>query len=401
MKVLFVFSGIPLYMDALLHKIAGKGVEVITVIPTGKSSSLGEGVQVIDGQKARYKIIESDERKAVFGKNGIPALSRIVEAEKPDIFVAGWPYFIQFFWYPSLRKALRKNNVRLVIREIPFQVPPYCKSVAYFRENPMYNEEMKLLSRGLLFHLKQWVIMQIRRYCYTKADGALAYSSLGKTIMPTYGIPEERVFVTYNTGDSEALLYEKQQLLQEPPILPANNRRIIHVGRLVKWKRVDLLIEAFSKVLTEFPDAELLIVGDGPEREALVKQTKELNIDPKVLFTGSIYDPKTIGAYMSASSIYVLAGMGGLSINDAMTYSLPVICSVCDGTERDLVTHNVNGLFFQGNNAADLSDKIGLLLRDPLLREKMGNASFRVIKEKINLESVSDRYLDAFTKITT
>ena len=61
MKVLFVFSGIPLYMDALLQKLARKGVEVITVIPTGKSSSLGEGVQVIEGQQARYKIIESDE----------------------------------------------------------------------------------------------------------------------------------------------------------------------------------------------------------------------------------------------------------------------------------------------------------------------------------------------------
>lgn len=72
MKVLFVFSGIPLYMDALLHKIAGKGVEVITVIPTGKSSSLGEGVQVIDGQKARYKIIESDEKKSSIWKKWHP-----------------------------------------------------------------------------------------------------------------------------------------------------------------------------------------------------------------------------------------------------------------------------------------------------------------------------------------
>lgn len=399
MKVLFVFSGIPLYMDALLQKLASKGVEVITVIPTGKSSSLGRGVQLIDSQPARYKIIESDETKTAFGKNSIPALPQIIDEEKPDIFVAGWPYFIQFFWSPSLRKVLRKNNVRFVIREIPFQVPPYGKAVAYFRESPMYNEEMKILSKGLLFHLKQWIIMLIRRYCYAKADGALAYSSLGKSIMPTYGMQEERVFVTFNTGDSEALLNVKQQVLQESPILPANSRRIIHVGRLVKWKRVDLLIEAFSKILSEFPDAELLIVGDGPERENLVKQTKELNIDQKVRFTGSIYDPKTMGAYMSASSIYVLAGMGGLSINDAMAYSLPIICSVCDGTERDLVTNNINGLFFQENNAEDLYDKIRLLLIDPQLREKMGDASFRVIKESINLESVSNCYLNAFLKI--
>jgi len=60
---------------------------------------------------------------------------------------------------------------------------------------------------------------------------------------------------------------------------------------------------------------------------------------------------------MSASSVYVLAGMGGLSINDAMAYGLPVICSVCDGTERDLVTHHGNGLFFRENNVVDLSVK--------------------------------------------
>jgi glycosyltransferase involved in cell wall biosynthesis len=93
--------------------------------------------------------------------------------------------------------------------------------------------------------------------------------------------------------------------------------------------------------------------------------------------------------------------MGGLSINDAMAYGLPVICSVCDGTERDLVTHHGNGLFFRENNVVDLSEKIALLLRDPALRKKMGEASLRVIEERINLESVSDRYLDAFRKIVS
>jgi len=91
--------------------------------------------------------------------------------------------------------------------------------------------------------------------------------------------------------------------------------------------------------------------------------------------------------------------MGGLSINDAMAYGLPVICSVCDGTERDLVTNNVNGLFFRENDADDLSEKISLLLREPALRVKMGEASLHVIEDRINLESVSDRYLDAFRKI--
>lgn len=399
MKILYVFGGIPPYANAMLNRLVEKNAEIVAVIPAHRSKVLGKGVKVIDERQATYKIVDSREQKTLFGKNYFPDLPGIIEREQPDILVTGWPYFLQFFKYRRLRKALHQQGVRFVIREIPFQVPPYGKIRAYFREHPMYNEDMQLLSRGLPFFIRQWGSMLIRRYCYARADGALAYASLGSTIMPTYGIREERVFVTYNTGDSEALLREKQLLLQEPPILPENSHRIIHIGRLVKWKRVDLLMEAFARVLNEFPDAELVVVGDGTERESLESQASALGITDSVLFTGGVYDPKTIGAYMSASSVYVLAGMGGLSINDAMTYGLPVICSVCDGTERDLVVHNENGFFFRENNAVDLSEKIALLLRDPSLSEKMGKASLRVIEERINLESVSDRYLDAYRKI--
>ena len=102
---------------------------------------------------------------------------------------------------------------------------------------------------------------------------------------------------------------------------------------------------------------------------------------------------------MYESSVYVLAGMGGLSINDAMGYSLPIICSVCDGTEKDLVTDGVNGYFFKEKNAVDLADKIVSVLSDPEKAKQMGEASYRVIREKINLETVSQRYMDAFNYV--
>ena len=91
--------------------------------------------------------------------------------------------------------------------------------------------------------------------------------------------------------------------------------------------------------------------------------------------------------------------MGGLSINDAMTFSLPVICSVCDGTERDLVYDGVNGFFFRENDAVDLSEKIIALFNDPGLRKKMGEHSFEIIKNKVNLDTVSDRYVNAYKTI--
>lgn len=87
--------------------------------------------------------------------------------------------------------------------------------------------------------------------------------------------------------------------------------RLLHIGRLVKWKRVDLLIEAFRKVAADYPEAELVIVGDGPELDNLRQQANDLQLTDSIRFIGAVYDPKTLGAYMNESSIYVLAGMEG------------------------------------------------------------------------------------------
>ena len=153
--------------------------------------------------------------------------------------------------------------------------------------------------------------------------GTLNYSTAAYDILPSYGVEKEKIHVTYNSTDTEALLREKENVQTAPSILPPNPRRILHIGRLVKWKRVDLLIEALPKVIAQFPDTELVIVGDGPELENLKQQAEQLNLSSYIRFAGSVYKPEVLGAYMNESAVYVLAGMGGLSINDAMTSRMP------------------------------------------------------------------------------
>ena len=216
---------------------------------------------------------------------------------------------------------------------------------------------------------------------------------------PSYGVRKEQIHVTYNSTDTEALLKEKESVLASPSILPPCDRRLLHIGRLVKWKRVDLLIEAFRKVAADYPEAELVIVGDGPELDNLRQQANDLQLTDSIRFIGAVYDPKTLGAYMNESSIYVLAGMGGLSINDAMTYGMPVLCAVCDSTERDLVMEGKNGYFFKDGDADSLADRIREMFESPERCKEMGKESERMIREKINMETVSERYLKAFQEI--
>lgn len=406
MKVLFTFGGMPHYLNAMLEKLQTKGADITVVSPQKGNATIGKGVKMVE--EGAYRHLNTQEKKMYYGKSGFPALPGIIADERPDIVVLGWPYFLQVFFQPSLRRALKRCGARLVIREIPFQTPPYGQIRDYFRQHPMYDEGMRLLSTGKVFYLRQWLTARIRKYCYARVAGTLNYSTAAYDILPSYGVKREQIHVTYNSTDTEALWREKAAVLAAPALLPPSERRLLHIGRLVKWKRVDLLIEAFARTLTQYPDAELVIVGNGPELDNLKNQAASLGLPLRskeengvdgrgcVRFIGAVYDPKELGAYMNEATVYVLAGMGGLSINDAMTYALPVVCSVCDSTERDLVTDGRNGLFFRDGDADSLTEKILQLLASPQECRRMGQESERIIREQINIDTVSERYLKAF-----
>jgi glycosyltransferase involved in cell wall biosynthesis len=307
MKVLFTFGGIPHYLNALLEKLQSKGIDVVVVTPQKGNAIIGKGVKMVS--EGSYKRITSQEKKMFYGKAAYPELPSIIRKEKPNILVVGWPYFMQLRFQPQLRKALKECSTKVLLREIPFQTPPFGHIREYFRANPMYDENMHLLSCGNLFYLRQWFIANIRKYCYSIVSGTLNYSTVAYDILPSYGVAKEKIHVTYNSTDTDALCKVKSSIQTAAPILPSSSRRILHIGRLVKWKRVDLLIDAFTKVHQQYSDSELIIVGDGPELNNLKQQAEKSGLSSSVRFAGSIYKPEELGAYMSESTIYVLAGM--------------------------------------------------------------------------------------------
>ena len=395
---MFVMGGIAHYYADFLNKLQEKNVEVVLVAPNKSSATVGKGVKTVENG-LNFKTIRLDEKISYYQKAYYPDLSSVLETEKPDVAIFAWPYFLQYFFVRKLRQTMRKHAIKYVIREIPFQTPQFGKARKYYKENPVHDENMRVLSKGIFFYVRALMVMHVRRYCYKHCDASLNYSTIAHNILPSYGISKENIFVTYNTTNNEVLWAEREKVKQREPLLPINSERIIHIGRLVKWKRVDLLLDAFTLVVNKYPNAELLVVGEGQEKDNLMQQSIKLNIANNVRFVGSTYDSHTLGQYMNESAIYVLAGMGGLSINDAMTYGLPIICSVCDGTEVDLVEDQHNGLYFDENNKQSLAEKIITLLKSPELCKQMGENSENIIRNKINIETVLNRYLSAFKTI--
>ncbi len=399
MKVLFTFGGLPHYYNFVLNRLNElKDIEVSVLVPLKKSDIIGKGVFQSESD-IEFDVHRLPEYKTWYGREFFRGLNKLLSENDPDIIVTTWPYILGFIFLPSVLIKMKLRKTALILKEIPFGIPRKEEAVKYYTEGNIYaeNEGKIQYDKSFISFIKIKVLTFVRIIIYNFVDAHVNYINEAYNIFGSYGVDKDKIFITYNSPDTSRLISAKEKIESEG--VHRNPHRIIHIGRLVKWKRVDLLIEAVSILRNDFDDIELYIVGDGPEKEGLREQVKQLNLDSNVTFIGSIYDPVELGHYLMTSAVYVLAGMGGLSINEAMSFGKPIICSVCDGTEKELVKNGYNGFIFSEGDKKDLADKIRMLLNDPQTVDRMGQNSFDIIKNKININSVLDGYQRAFNTV--
>jgi glycosyltransferase involved in cell wall biosynthesis len=396
MKVLFTFGGMPHYLNALLLKIQqNEGIEICVVIPDAKGKSIGKGVKLSE-EIPGFKVIKLPEYNTFLKKPFFKDFLEVIKSEKPDIIVVGWPYIVPLSLKFRLLSYIKRKHIGLIFREIPFNVAPYNKAFSFFREHPLLDEDLNNNApKGLRFFFWALSLKYLLKWYYSVIDASLAYAVTAYEIQESYGLKEEQIFVSCNSPDTEVLFNERDKILAENSELNYSPFRLIHIGRLVKWKRVDLLIEACHKLFEEFPEIELLIIGTGPEEESLKNQVIKLGMSGYVNFAGSIYK-EDLSRHIMSSGIYVLAGMGGLSINEAMAFGKPVVCSVCDGTEKTLVREGFNGLYFENGNVESLAEKIKYLFDNQHLIPLMGKNSEDIIRNEVNLSTVSKEFMRCF-----
>jgi glycosyltransferase involved in cell wall biosynthesis len=398
MKVTLLFSGLPHYLTSLLNKLVSThGIDVSVIIPREKGMAMGEGIKLDDDEKNRqFSIHYLEEIRGRLNKPYFEDLHVALREICPGILVIGWPYIINYYFDSKARKVVKKRNISLVYREIPFMVAPKNRAINYYRKHPVLNEDLKVDNPvGLKFFPWAIALNQMRIRYYRLADATLIYASHGFEIHESFGLNREKIFLTHNSPDTETIAKIRHKLIRHG-VNTSNPGRILHIGRLVKWKRVDLLIEAVAQLSARYDTLELVVIGAGPEEAYLKDLARKRAPEGVVRFPGSIYDPEDLAREIMTSAIYVLAGMGGLSINEAMAYGKPVICSRCDGTERDLVTDGENGFYFKEGDAGDLASKIELLVNDPERCQLMGKNALALIDQKINLETVAQGFVDCF-----
>lgn len=397
MKIVLVSNSLTHYYNRVLSKLnEDPEIDLTVVVPGNRSQSVGAGVYQ-ESSCVNFKVVEVRE-KLLLGK--IPrliGLSDVVLREKPDVVVFVIEYSLLLALDIRLRRAIRHLNCKVIIKSIPFRIEAFDKRLDALVGGSAASGDAGRRRSGAI-NPWRWIRsakVYVDRYIFRSADAHLNYID-AKAMWSSYGVAAERVFVAGNSPDTDKLLEVSAELGDVRSTGAFSPFRLVHVGRLVQWKRVDLLLQAFQAVKGRFPQAELVVVGEGPELEALKHLAVELGVASSVDFRGAIYDPRELGTILKACSLYVLAGMGGLSINDAMCFGLPIICSVCDGTEAVLVQEGVNGSYFKESDCEDLTEKIGGLLQNPERALEMGRNSVEIIRNRVNVKKVLDEYKRAF-----
>ena len=217
-------------------------------------------------------------------------------------------------------------------------------------------------------------------------DAMIAYSQRGADEYAALGFPRQKIFVAHNS-------------VSAPPVAAPENRpesgvrfTILFVGRLQARKRIDSLLRACAQ-LDSHP--RLIVVGDGPERDHLESLARQ--IYPSAEFVGARHGAE-LKPYFMEADLFVLPGTGGLAVQEAMSYGLPVIVAQGDGTQDDLVRRE-NGWQVPPGDFEALVAAMKDALSDVARLRRMGGESYRIVKEEINIEKMVETFVTVLNQL--
>ena len=273
------------------------------------------------------------------------------------------------FVLPRLMKdELSRREYDVVIEDInkiPFFTPrhtdlpvlavvPHLFGGTVFREtNPIF---------GTYVWLSERPIPRVYRDCRF-----MAISESTRDDLVERGIDRDRIEVIH-CG------MEHERYFREDPPQRGTDPRIIHLGRLRRYKSVDVVVRAIPKIREVFPNVSLQIIGDGPDEDRLRKMVGKLGIEGSVNFMG--YRPREeIVDELYRTHLFLNPSPKegwGLTVIEANECGVPVVASRRPGLQ-DSVRDGETGLLAEYGDPDDFAAKALTLLTDPPLWRMMSD----------------------------
>jgi glycosyltransferase involved in cell wall biosynthesis len=190
------------------------------------------------------------------------------------------------------------------------------------------------------------------------------------------------------------------------PTKDSETARILYVGRLVRSKGVDDLIESYKVVRERIPQSRLIIVGDGPERGRLEGLAHELNLSTGVVFKGTLRGERLDEEYANCT-VFAMASKRvpadpaietfGLTLVEALMHGKPVVGTFLGGIP-EIVENGVNGLLVPEGQPSELADALIRILTDRDLAFRLRQNGLESAKKRFTWAAATDRLLSCYSR---
>ena len=211
------------------------------------------------------------------------------------------------------------------------------------------------------------------------------YNEYNKNKMALLNLGSSPLFVANNTFDVGK---RKRSYLN-----PVKNK-ILFVGSFDQRKRNDLLIIAFSEIVTQIPKSiDLVFIGDGVEKLNSELLTEELSLTDRVKFEGRIDDPVKLSTYYDEAIVSVSYGQAGLSVLQSLGFGVPYITKVnaISGGEISNIMHEKTGYFCDDNIESLKKYILKLILNIDLARE-LGENSYEYYTKYCTVDNMANGF---------
>ena len=215
----------------------------------------------------------------------------------------------------------------------------------------------------------------ISNFFLLRANKIITYGSSYRDYIIKKGFKRKNIIASFNTINTEKNLIKSNYNL-----INKDKRVFLYVGAINKFKNLDVLIKSL-KYLKNKDKFYLNIVGKGNYLDTLIMLSKKEGVNKYISFHGVKFGNE-LSKLFKESNIFILPGIGGLAVNEAMSFGLPIISTRGDGTLNDFVD-NSNGLLIDYNlNPILLSEIIEtFILKSNHDLEKMSKKSIEKIKK--------------------
>jgi PEP-CTERM/exosortase A-associated glycosyltransferase len=252
---------------------------------------------------------------------------------------------------------------------------------------------------SLRYRLTRWLETRALRragHVFTICEG-LRQDIVGR------GIAAAKVTVIPNAVDIDAFAAGTAPDAALRTRLGLDGRRVVgFIGSFYAYEGLDLLLDALPRLGRQMADVRLLLVGGGPQDEALRAQAARLGLADRVVFTGRVphaqvqryYDLIDVLVY-PRHSMRLTELVTPLKPLEAMAQGRLVVASDVGG-HRELIRHGETGLLFRAGSAESLADTLRDLCADESLGAAMRRAGRRYAEEERNWTRSVDRYRDPY-----